>query len=388
MQTEMDPLIDIDEIPAATLVTAREHLDEVCAELAKADRIAIDIESNGFYAYREKVCLIQISSPTEDFIVDPVAFTDLSALGPLLSDARIEKLFHAGEYDLVCLKRDYGFVFENLFDTMIASRVLGFKELGLAAAIERHFGISLSKKLQRADWGKRPLTEAQLRYAQFDTHFLMALADIQKRLLVDKGRMEDAREAFLELAAVEPATRVFDPEGYWKLAARDKLQGPALACLREIYLFREEQAASRDRAHFRVMADELMVRIAKAMPKSAEELRQVRGMTPYLLQKFQGALLRCVQRGREAEPPKAEPRRDKPKRDIREWKLFEELRQWRKGQAQSEGVEPVVIIASGTLREIARLAFSDGDPLRVLSPLKRQRYGEALAELLKKRVHA
>ncbi|MDE2141573.1 MAG: ribonuclease D, partial [Elusimicrobia bacterium] len=125
----------------AILITAREHLEEVCVELAKCPRLAFDTESNGFYAYREKVCLVQISSPTDDYIVDPIAIPDISALGPLFADPNIEKLFHAGEYDVLCLKRDYGFTFSNLFDTMIAARVLGIKELGLAAAIERQFGI-------------------------------------------------------------------------------------------------------------------------------------------------------------------------------------------------------------------------------------------------------
>ena len=118
------------QIKTATLITAKEHLEEVCVEFAKCDRLAFDTESNGFYAHKEKVCLIQISTPTEDFIVDPIAFKDISALGPLFADPKIEKLFHAGEYDVLCLKRDYGFTFANLYDTMIAARILGTKELG------------------------------------------------------------------------------------------------------------------------------------------------------------------------------------------------------------------------------------------------------------------
>ena len=186
-------------IPLPTVVTAREHLEEVSLDLKKAPRLALDIESNGFYAYREKVCLIQLSSPESDFILDPIAVKDISALGPLFANPAIEKLFHAGEYDILCLKRDYGFTFRNVFDTMVAARLLGFKELGLAAAIERHFGVKLSKKLQRADWGRRPLTPEHIRYAQLDTHYLIRLADILKPLLAQKGRLEDSHEAFAEL---------------------------------------------------------------------------------------------------------------------------------------------------------------------------------------------
>jgi ribonuclease D len=393
MQTEPEPTQPgpesrLDHIPEPTVITARDHLEEVVAEsFSKSPRLALDIESNGFYAYRERVCLLQISTTTEDFVVDPIAFSDLSSLGPLLKDPNIEKIFHAGEYDVLCLKRDYGFTFENLFDTMIANRLLGVKELGLAAAIDKHFGLKLSKKLQRADWGRRPLTPEQIRYAQMDTHFLMRLADIQKKQLAEKGREADAREAFADLAALEPVKKVFDPEGYWKLAGREQMTGTQMACLKQLYLFREEQAASRDRAHFRVMADDLMVRLAKAVPENAEQLKAVKGMTPYLLQKFQSHILKAVQRGKESEPLTQPPKKPRPqRRDVREWKLFEELRQWRKVQAQDEGVEPVVIMSSDTLHEIARLACEDpeGDPLRALSELKRGRYGEKLLAVIKK----
>jgi ribonuclease D len=374
----------LDHIPEPTVVTAREHLEEIVEDFKKCTRLALDIESNGFYAYRERVCLLQITAGTEDYIVDPIAVSDLSCLGPLLRDPNIEKIFHAGEYDVLCLKRDYGFTFNNLFDTMIASRLLGVKELGLAALIDRHFGLKLSKKLQRADWGLRPLTTAQIRYAQMDTHFLVALADILLEQLRIKGRVEDAAEAFRELTKVEPNTKVFDPEGYWRLAARKNLTGPQISCLKEIYHFREEQAASRDKAHFRVMPDDLMLRIATALPQTMDELGQVRGMTPYLISKFGHALLKAVIRGMASEPPSQEPR-PRVRKDMRELKVFEELRQWRKTQAAAEGVEPVVILSSEVLREIARLSLEPGaDPLKNLSELKRRRYGDALLAVLPK----
>src|SRR5262249_2113179 len=162
------------------------------------------------------------------------------------------------------------------------------------------------------------------------------------------------------------------PEGYWKLAAREQLSGTQLACLREIYVFREEQAQSRNKAHFRVMPDELMLRLARVMPKSHAELEQVKGMTPYLLQRYSHAILKAVMRGQEAQPVSEPPKMKRERKDVRELKLFERLRQWRKEQAAAEGVEPVVIMSSDALKEIARLAFSgDGDPLRPLSALKR-----------------
>ena len=371
--------------PPPVVVTAREHLEEIVPELAAGGRLAVDTESNGFYAYKEKVCLLQFSTPTTDYIVDPIAAPDLSPLAPLMADPSLEKIFHAGEFDILCLKRDHGFRFANLFDTMIASRLLGAKELGLAAAIERHFGVKLSKKLQRADWGKRPMSHAQIQYAQGDTHYLIRLADILKEQLRAKGRAEDAQEAFEELASVEPVGRSFDPEGFWKISGSRRLGAPQTCCLREIYLFREEQAQSRDRAPFRVMPEDLMVRLAEAMPETQADLAKVRGMSPYLLQRYGYALLKAVKRGKEAaHAPPTPPRPARPRRDYKEWKLFESLRQWRKEQAAREGVDPVVILPSESLRELARLACLDGgDPLNCLTELKAKRYGEMISRLLR-----
>jgi ribonuclease D len=379
MTTRHHPL---EEIAPATLVTAREHLEEVVADLRQEPRLAIDTESNGFYAYQEKVCLIQISSAREDFIVDPIAVPDLSALGELTADPRIEKIFHAGEYDVLCLKRDYGFSFANLFDTMIAARLLGSKGLGLAAAIQHHFGVTLSKKLQRADWGVRPLSDAHLKYAQLDTHYLLNLSDILKAQLCDKGREADALEACAQLAELEPVIRNFDPEGFWRLAGHSRLSGRQLACLREIFLMRDRRAKSLDRAPFRIMPEDLMVRIAADMPETRETLAKVKGMTPYLLRKFADSLMEALERGRQAPPP-VEPPRTGQRSSNKERRLFEILRRWRKEQAEREAVEPVVILDTASLHAAARAAASaEPDPLAGLSELKRQRYGAALLKLL------
>lgn len=368
----------------AVLVTAREHLEEVCAELRNFPQIAFDTESNGFYAYKEKVCLVQISSPVEDYIVDPIAFKDLSPLGPLFADPKIEKLFHAAEYDVLCLKRDYGFRFANIFDTMIAARVLGIKELGLAAAIERHFGIVVSKKLQRADWGRRPLTHEMIRYAQGDTHFLIRLVEIQKKALAERGLTQDALEACAELAAIEPNVKAFDPDGYWRLIGRQEIDGRATAALKEIWLFRERQAESRDRAPFRVMPEDLMVRIAQAMPETREALAAVKGMSPYILERFASGLLAAVEKGRRSEPLTRPPQPERRRMPDVEFRLFEALRAWRKERAEKDKVEPVVVMSTESMRQIANHACRDhgGDPLAPLSELKKARYGQDILRVV------
>ena len=128
------------------------------SELRLQARIAVDTESNSLHAYRERVCLLQFSTAQQDYVLDPLAMTDLSALGPVLLDPAIEKIFHAAEYDILCLRRDYGFGFDNIFDTMQAGRILGRKLAGLDRLLEDKFGLKVSKRLQKADWGARPLS--------------------------------------------------------------------------------------------------------------------------------------------------------------------------------------------------------------------------------------
>ena len=168
--------------------------------LAAYPVVAVDTESNSLHAYRERVCLIQFSTPAADYIVDPIRLPDLSALAPFFANPDQQKVFHAAEYDLICLRRDYRFEFANIFDTMSAARTLGWPQVGLAAILDTHFGVTMNKKYQRADWKRRPLTPEQLDYARLDTHYLVALRDKQLQALTESGRWPEAHEEFERLA--------------------------------------------------------------------------------------------------------------------------------------------------------------------------------------------
>jgi ribonuclease D len=160
-------------------ITHSAQLDTLLRQLRHHDSVAVDTESDSLYAYREKVCLIQLSIPGADFLIDPLASIDLRPLAPLMAEEKIQKVFHASEYDVMCLRRDFGFAFHNLFDTMWAARILGWKRVGLGDILQEQFNITLDKKWQRHNWGKRPIEPAALAYAQFDTHYLLSLRDVQ-----------------------------------------------------------------------------------------------------------------------------------------------------------------------------------------------------------------
>jgi ribonuclease D len=266
---------------------------EALVEALRAERvIAVDTESNSFHAYRERVCVIQISVPGRDWIVDPLA-VDAGPLGPLLCDGR-ETVLHGADYDVRCLKRDFGWSLPNLFDTMVAARRLGVVGLGLSALVEGRFGIRLSKAHQRSDWGRRPLTRDQLAYAALDTHYLLPL---REALLVDleaKGMTAAAREEFGRIAGARPHERVFDPEGWRKMKGSRDLGVPERAILRSLWISRERRAEELGRPPFKVLGEQQLVEIAKRKPEGLEALARISGVTPAVIRNFGEDALRAV----------------------------------------------------------------------------------------------
>ncbi len=371
------------DLSPPTIIATTERLSDLLARLRSEPLVAVDTESNGLFAYREQVCLIQLSTRSGDWVVDPLELEDLGPLDELFADPRIEKVFHAAEYDLICLKRDYDFRFANIFDTMIAARTVGLKALGLGNLLEEHFGIQVDKRFQRADWSVRPLPPDQLRYAQLDTHYLPALRDILVGLMQDKGCLEEAREVFELLAEAPPPIRTFDPQGYWRINAARDFTRRQMAILRELYLLRDRLAQQRNRPPFKILTDEAMCRIVTAIPQTHGELARISGVGRGLVGNQGHIILQAVQRGLTGRPP-APPERG-PRADAETLARFNALHDWRKARATERGVESDVIIPKEALWALARLRplnLADLDQIPGLGPWKRQRYGVELLNLL------
>lgn len=277
---------------APVLVHDAAGLAELTARLAGESAIALDTESNSFHVYRERVCLIQISTRSGDWLVDPVA-VDPRPLGPVLAAGR-ELVLHGADYDVRCLKREYGFTLPGLFDTMVAARRLGRAELGLSALVARHFGVLLAKTHQRSDWGRRPLTTEQMSYAALDTHFLLPLYDLMASELRQRGLTDDARREFQRVAAVEPRPKVFDPEGWRRMKGAQELDAGGRAILRALWIAREGRASELDRPPFKVMPEQTMVEVARRRPRSEGELLRISGVTPVVLRRMGDAALAAI----------------------------------------------------------------------------------------------
>lgn len=270
-------------------------LAELVRALADEPLIALDTESNSFHVYRERVCLVQISTRRGDFVVDPFS-VDVRPLGPVLAGAEALVL-HGADYDVRCLKREYGFALPALFDTMAAARRLGRTGLGLSALVEQHFGVRLAKDFQRSDWGRRPLAAEQVRYAALDTHFLLPLFDLLAAELRQRDLWDPARQEFARIAAVEPRPRVFDPEGWRRLKGARDLDPAGRAVLRALWILREERASALDRPPFKVMPEQAMLEVARRRPGSEAELLRIPGVTSVVLRRMGEALPAAVAAG-------------------------------------------------------------------------------------------
>ena len=270
--------------PVSPILVADPHtLSSLVERIRETPIVALDTESNSFHVYRERVCLLQLTTLAGDFVVDPLA-VDVRPLGPVLCDGR-EVVLHGADYDVRCLKREFGWKLPRLFDTMAAARRLGRTGLGLSALVESHFGIRLSKSFQRSDWGHRPLSPEQIAYAALDTHYLLQLRDLLARELDERGASAEARTEFDRIAAVEPRERVFDRGAWRRLKGARDLDPAGRAVLEALWIAREERARQMDRPPFKVIAEQTMVEIARRRPRDGE-LERIPGITPSVLRRL------------------------------------------------------------------------------------------------------
>jgi ribonuclease D len=366
------------------------------AHLQVERALALDTESNSLYVYREQVCLIQLSTGSRDYLVDPLALRDLSGLGPLLADPAVLKVLHGAEYDLSVLDRDYGFRVANLFDTMWASRILGWPAHGLAALIKTHFGKTLEKRYQRANWGVRPLPPEQLDYARLDSHYLLPLYAIQAKELEASGRWRQARHRFDKVAQTRWQPREFDPEGFWRLPGARELDDAGRGVLRALYVFRDRQAQAENRPPFKVLNNRTLSALGERRPWNMDGLRQVKGISPRLARKYGEGLLAAIRQGTSQPLSLANRPRTRSNRTDRSaggrpsaacQARFDALRAWRNDTAEARRVEPDIVLANQTLWAVAhrnpqRIAeLSDSG---LLVPWQVDEFGEDLLEVLRR----
>lgn len=337
--------------PPFLWIQTLEELEEACSDLPEL--IALDLEADSLYRYRERICLIQISTPETSLLIDPLSLSHLDPLRPVLEDPSVEKVLHGADYDIRLLKGLARIHPRGVFDTMVAAQLLGADRVGLSDLLRERLGIRVDKRFQKADWGKRPLPRGMLRYAVLDTCYLIPLRHSLRKELIQKGRLHWAEEEFHRLSAVPPVTR----EGPDALRVRgaSRLGPKGLAVLQALLDWREGEARRKDLPPHRILPSRILISMARVCPTSMEELAAVEGMRKELLVSLGEALLKAVHEGLEAptvtrQGPSARGRKPSPGARIR----LQRLKAIRDSSARKLGLDPGILCPNASLRSLAQ----------------------------------
>lgn len=340
-------------------------------DLLSTDRLALDCEAAGFHRYSDRLCLLQLTTARDTYLIDPLSFDPSDLLKDPLESPDVEVIMHGADFDLRLLSRDLGIELRGLFDTQIAAQLLGEEAIGLAALLESRLGVTLSKKYQRADWAERPLTEGMLAYAADDTRHLERLADILRAELGEAGRATWAEEECraLELAAGVASTEPTEPEDpVVRVKGARKLPTRQVAALRSALEWRDEIARKRDRAPFRVVADGPLIEAVAERPLRISDLSRIKGF-PERLAKEEGDVL-LTRLDEIAQAPDADlkpyPRATRqgvgrPTPEIEA--LADRLKTVRNRRADELGLPRGTLLANAVLLELARVAPTDLDQM-------------------------
>lgn len=371
-----------------SLVTTLPALRRLANRLMEAPAIAVDTESDSLYSYTEKVCLVQISLPDQDFIIDPLVIGTLEPLADVFASYDVLKIFHGADYDIVSLKRSYQFEVNHIFDTMLACRVLGKKNFGLAALLAEYLGLSLDKRMQRSDWGARPLSPAQLAYACHDTRHLFDLHDILSRELVGAQRTAEAQEIFAELTTLEPRQRAFDPDTFWNLKGLRELDMAGKRAVRDLFVWRDHQARAEDRPVFKVISDRTLVALGEAKPAAFDALRASHILSPIQFGHYGRTVADIIGKALRSDERLSPPARASKGRrpDETTLAIYEALRAWRKERAAERGSEPDVIASNGVLMNLAQARPANQADLAevgAMGPRRREQYGQEILEVIR-----
>ena len=378
----------------ARWVDRQDDLEEVAEVLERAPRVALDSEGSSLHTYQDRICIMQITVPEADLILDVDALDSLVPLARALDREDVEVVLHGGDYDISMLRRDHGLPFHTIFDTMLAATVLGEDGVGLAALVERHFGVVLDKKFQKSNWTSRPVDPAAMLYLQRDTIYLPALREHYGKALRDADLTEEAEIEFARQAGRVNRSVAVDPEGWRRIKGARDLQGKGRAALRALYRWREREAKRRDRPTFKVLPPQVMVAVARAVDRTSnsEAIRQ--GLSPKLRSRWRQTLERVLDRAEKDfragdVPPSRAPRHEPPvdpSERKRQREFDQRVRDWRKEQAAARNVTPRVVLPNPAIAWLYQEHPTHVDALEAcpdIGPKRMGLYGDALLRLVR-----
>ena len=330
------------------MIDTDDKLAEFLPRLKAATWIALDTEADSLHAYPEKLCLLQLSCEETDQLVDPLAGCKLGPLFDVLKQH--ELILHGADYDLRLLRKDCGFVPGAIFDTMLASRLLGCREFGLVNLVSKYLGVALEKGPQKANWARRPLTDRMEAYAKNDTRYLKPLADFLSTELKAKGRLNWHQQSCAQLIADCSVLREADPDTVWRVKGSHYLNPQGLAVLREIWHWRETEAITANRPPYFILPPEMMVKLA-AGAVGGHSLQEL--FPHYLTPRRRKGVAKAAGMGLAVKPLPSPLRRKGRRLNEAEKRRLHDLERRRNRRAEELAIDPTLIASRATLVSLA-----------------------------------
>ena len=371
---------------AHKIIDTFDALENLVETIGNEKAIGVDLEADSMYHFQEKVCLIQIASRRTNVVIDPLMIKDLSPLKPLFKKPEIQKIFHGADYDVRSLYRDFRITINNLFDTELASRFLGYSETSLEAVLKNKFDVTLDKKYQRKDWSKRPLPQDMISYAAKDARYLLSLAENLSAELKDKGRLGWVKEECEILSRVRPNTDNSQPL-YMHFKGAGRLDPRSLAVLESLLQYRRKIAQKKDMPLFRIFSSRTLLELAEKKPLNLKKLEDAGILSPRQISMYGRKLIQTINGAMQILPKNlpAYPRKKSPKVPLVVSGRVKALKQWRDAKASRLEIDPALIFTKSLISAIALQKPSKVSDLAAIQELKnwqRKEFGRDIVQLM------
>ncbi|MBA3016842.1 MAG: ribonuclease D [Proteobacteria bacterium] len=369
------------------LISTKTDLEKITRDLNKEKSIAFDVEADSMYHFKEKVCLIQLSTKKEYFVIDPLQIQDLSSLNILFSNSDIKKIFHGADFDVRSLYRDFNIKIKNLFDTQIACMFLGIRETSLAAVIKERFKISLNKEYRKKDWSKRPLSEDMIEYAVNDTIYLIKLAKILEKELKKIDRISWVYEECEILSKVRPASLNSEPL-FMKFKGAGHLTCRSLAVLEALLQFRLSTAEKKDRPLFKIIGNNSIMKIVKEKPVNKRQLEKIKALSRKQIDMYGDAIVKAANNSLTL--PTADlpvyPRRKAPFLPPEVSLRAKAVKRWRDSKAKELELDPAIVCNKTIINSIAiqnPVHLKDLSKIKEMKKWQQREFGRDIVAILK-----
>ncbi len=365
------------------IIETKTDLARIAKILEREKTVAIDLEADSMYHFKEKICLIQMATTTTNIVFDPLKIKEMSPLRPFFASQKIRKIFHGADYDVRSFYRDFKIEIANLFDTEIACRFSGIRETGLEAVLKQYFNINLNKKYQKKNWSIRPLPQEMIDYAARDALYLLPLADRLIQELEKKKRLSWVLEECDLLSKVRPVL-ADDTPLFLKFKGTGRLNLRSLAVLEALLQYRKTVAQEKDKPLFKIIGNDALMKVALSAPDSLDQLKHTNVLSKSQLSMYGIDIIQHIKTARnlpETDLP-VYPRQKSPGFSPKMRRRFKALKRWRDIRAEELEIDPALVCNKTMLTAIARLNPLDVNSLCAIQGMRQWQITEFGAEIL------